>query len=59
MKKQDKTMVYTKLAVGILLAITLVIFAITWGIKQNNYLGASLMIIIAATIVVFFIALVS
>jgi uncharacterized membrane protein len=51
----DKTMVYSKLIVGILLSITLVLFAFTWGIKRGNFLGASLIIVIALTIVVFFI----
>jgi uncharacterized membrane protein len=56
-KKQnaDKTMVYSKLIVGILLSITLVLFAITAGVKRGNFLGASFMIVIALTIVVFFI----
>jgi uncharacterized membrane protein len=40
---------------GILLSITLVLFAITAGIKRGNFLGASLIIVIALTIVVFFI----
>jgi uncharacterized membrane protein len=55
-KKQstDKTMVYSKLIVGILLSITFVLFAITAGIKRGNFLGASLIIVIALTIVVFF-----
>jgi uncharacterized membrane protein len=57
MKKKessDKTMVYSKLIVGILLSITLVLYAITAGIKRGNFLGTSFLIVIALTIMVFF-----
>ncbi|MBW2975800.1 hypothetical protein KY366_08845 [Candidatus Woesearchaeota archaeon] len=48
--------IYSKLVVGILVAATLLLFAVMYGIKQDNILGALLMVIIALTIAVFFVA---
>jgi len=51
----DKTKVYGKLTIGVLLAGTLILFAIPMGIKKNNIVEASILVIIALTTIVFFI----
>jgi len=56
-KKQNnsKTKVYSRLIVGILFASTIILFAITSGVKKNNILVTSISGIIALTIITFFI----
>jgi len=53
--KKYKSIVYGKLLIGILLASTLIIWAVVAGIKRNNLLGAASLGIIALTIGIFFI----